>query len=725
MNTRHVRRAAAITLLLGVVGPAHASPLTPTAQETTALKNLASAIPGARVLWVRGERIFEAAAATTFAAQLRTQGSIVETNPRFSPDGSQLLTVRSDGVYLMKSDFTQATKVIAGGNTASWTRDGKSITAVDSTGYKVLQYVLATKSSTTIYDAKQSPYNGQQVKQAAELRNGGRFLLVFRDMPTHVTEIVDLQLKKYISNTEMQRGDCSPAWAPDGSYLITTARTTSRPVLKAGFSVGSSGGSVTASTYFVGLDTTDQFYIHGERVANNGKYVAFGGKIFAGALKSALREIYVWHIGDPDSAAVRISFDTAEDESPDLYIPAGCTSASQCDDSDVCTTDSCSAGKCTHSSISGCCTASSQCDDSNLCTADSCSSNKCKYSSISGCCTSSSQCDDSNVCTTDSCSSNKCTYTSISGCCTSSSQCDDSNLCTTDSCSSNKCKYTSISGCCASNTDCVDSNPCTTDSCDVGSGTCSNSAVSGCCAFDTDCDDTNPCTLDKCSSNTCSHGAVAGCCTSNTDCNDSNPCTTDSCDVGSGKCSTSVVSGCCAFDTDCDDADPCTLDRCETTSHGCQHTPMCGDGPAVDGGLIPDGTTGSGPEAGSSADADGMGADGALALSARPSLVGGCSTGAAGGPGAWQLLLPLGLLLWRRRQARRRGCRTREQRARNPAQALRASVRVSHDPRPHLAGILAYSCPGEVVQVRYTDMLWSGTRHKESGSDQPHWQDCS
>ena len=312
-------------LLLLVATPATAGTLTPTSSESAALKALAAKIPKARLLWTRGGRVIHAAASTSFKPEVVTQGSITEGNPRWSPDGTQILTVRSDGVYVMKPDFTGATKVIPGGRVASWTRDGKSITCIDQTEYKALQYDLASKTTKTIYDAKQSPYNGQQIDQAAELRTGGRFLLVFRRDPTHVTEIVDLQLKKYISNTEMKRGDCSPAWAPDGSYILNTARLTSRPVLRAMFTVDSSGGSVSASKHLVGLDTGEKFYIHGQRVSDDGKWVAFGGKIFGGALQSALREIYIWPVGGADKDAVRVSFDTAEDEGPDLHVSPGTT----------------------------------------------------------------------------------------------------------------------------------------------------------------------------------------------------------------------------------------------------------------------------------------------------------------------------------------------------------------------------------------------------------------
>ena len=255
-----------------------------------------------------------------------------------------------------------------------------------------------------------------------------------------------------------------------------------------------------------------------------------------------------------------------------------CTVNSQCDDSNVCTTDTCSNGICSHSTISGCCTSSSQCSDSNICTTDLCSSNVCSHSIINNCCTSSSQCDDSNACTTDLCSSNVCSNTpfaciSNDGCCpagcnigndndcktcTSNSQCDDGNVCTLNVCSGNVCTYPTISGCCTSSSQCSDSNVCTTDLC--SSNTCSHSIISNCCTSSLDCGDNNACTTDSCSNNVCVHTAVT--------CNDNNACTTDT-------CSTSL--GCQYTPLNCDDSNACTTDTC---SGGiCLHTQMnCSDG---------------------------------------------------------------------------------------------------------------------------------------------------
>ena len=162
--------------------------------------------------------------------------------------------------------------------------------------------------------------------------------------------------------------------------------------------------------------------------------------------------------------------------------------------------------------LSGC-TSASQCDDGNPCTTDTCASNLCQHPAITGCCTSASQCDDGNPCTTDTCASNLCQHPAIAGCCTSASQCDDGSRCTTDMCVSNACQHTSLSGCCATDADCADNNPCTADTCDLGTGTCRNRAAPGCCIADTECDDGDPCTADHCelASNSCSH--IPGSCT--------------------------------------------------------------------------------------------------------------------------------------------------------------------------------------------------------------------
>lgn len=319
-------QASPFLMLFCIIGhglkSAEAAPLTPSAKQLAARQALGDQLPTAKLLWTNKKRIYYSSI-KDWNPQLVTPAGQSEMGPRWSPDGTQIIYYReTGGVWLMNADFSDRKEVIPGGHTASWTRDGKAVTAIAADNYRVVKYTLADEKTVTIYDPRESPYNGQEVSQAAELRTGGRYLLVFRLTPGHQTEIVDLQERKYIQNDEMARGDCSPAWAPDGSYLITTARTTSRPVLKADFNAAD--GTIAASEHFIGLYTTYQYYIHGQRVSNDGKWVVYGG-VYKGTSPADLlagdREVYGWKIGEPESHQVQLTFDTEEDHEPDLYVP--------------------------------------------------------------------------------------------------------------------------------------------------------------------------------------------------------------------------------------------------------------------------------------------------------------------------------------------------------------------------------------------------------------------
>ncbi len=159
-----------------------------------------------------------------------------------------------------------------------------------------------------------------------------------------------------------------------------------------------------------------------------------------------------------------------------------CTSAAGCPVVGLaCLTGVCSDGTCGYAN--NCCASSGDCNDNNLCTTDTCGSSKlCSFAPIKGCCMGPGDCNDGNACTDDVCSGpgGQCSNPAIAGCCLSSAQCDDKNVCTADSCVGNKC---------------------------VNQNTC--------CSADKDCDDGEViCTIDKCVSTKCVHTptGVAGCC---------------------------------------------------------------------------------------------------------------------------------------------------------------------------------------------------------------------
>ena len=165
----------------------------------------------------------------------------------------------------------------------------------------------------------------------------------------------------------------------------------------------------------------------------------------------------------------------------DVFIDP-CTGLS-CDDGNVCTSDTCSAGTCLHLPASGNCT------DGNTCTVgDTCKDGLCLPGAVTAC-------SDGLACTVDSCSP-------AVGCAwVVSATCDDGDPCTLEGCAKSGCTHGVAS--------CDDKNVCTSDVCDSMTG-CSHVPIANCCLDKYDCDDAKDCTLDACEANSCGHTVKVG-----------------------------------------------------------------------------------------------------------------------------------------------------------------------------------------------------------------------
>jgi MYXO-CTERM domain-containing protein len=311
--------------------------------------------------------------------------------------------------------------------------------------------------------------------------------------------------------------------------------------------------------------------------------------------------------------------------------------ALDCDDGNPCTKDSCDGGKgCLHEVLTGdacsdgdACTTNDKCgsdglckpgaqincDDGEVCTSDSCKDGNCLNTPKANTAT----CDDGNICTTgDKCTDGVCK--GMNG--TTPEGCNDNNPCTIDAqpdCSLPICTHTPTTD--------------TTIACPAGDACHANGYCSGiddkCVAgAEKDCADTSDCTKDTCD-------PVTGCVYTNdasADCSDGDPCTENDVCVG-GLCG-GKPKKCLALDA-CHEGG-----TCDETTGKCDD-PRADEGTACPGGACENGTcildpnVGIGGEGAGGADATADG--GEPATSAGGAGTGGSAVvGEAGAPTAPQ-----------------------------------------------------------------------------------------
>ncbi len=279
-----------------------------------------------------------------------------------------------------------------------------------------------------------------------------------------------------------------------------------------------------------------------------------------------------------------------------------CAAVSDCDDSDLCTTDSCNAGYCIHTPIAGCGNASPPCSATTPCAFGVCdtATNACvSCLTTSDCPGGAALCIDQKCVPATACKSDvtckplsKVCDKTVGVCvdCIQNGDCGADAACVQHTCHPSKT--------CTSSKDCP-------SVCDLTSGTCVECLSADDCPNEKFCNATHQCQADVCAAGGCQPGAYFSCKSDGSGysapvkCEDGNPCTDNNCDGQKGcvvvnntvKCddgSACTQNDTCASSTckgtilNCDDKNPCTTDSCNP-SLGCAHvanTGTCDDGNA-------------------------------------------------------------------------------------------------------------------------------------------------
>lgn len=207
-----------------------------------------------------------------------------------------------------------------------------------------------------------------------------------------------------------------------------------------------------------------------------------------------------------------------------------CGANADCADGNPCTSDVCTAGRCTNPAANE----GTSCADSDPCDGvETCRSGVCQSAAPLNC-------NDNNACTTDGCNASiGCTHALVSGCqaCTSSATCSDGNACDgAETCQGGLCRTGSALSC-------NDGNPCTVDTCSAQAG-CANAPLANCrtCGTSAECGDGNACNgAETCQSGRCRNGTAPSC-------SDGDPCTTDACEPAAG-CTHELLETCFACES--------------------------------------------------------------------------------------------------------------------------------------------------------------------------------
>jgi hypothetical protein len=264
-------------------------------------------------------------------AKQLTTGDTTDWRPRFSPDGTKILFQRSRaGEFVRESDASAdeawdlytigvdgqgLTKVAEDATWGSW---GPADEIVFMRGSKVMRRKLGASAEVKIIDTARHPQFQGSVVQEPQLSQDGHFLAL--TLAGNRRQVGIYNIKKRVW-TELAGGK-QIEWAPDGAsvYWVDPA--------------GKDGGRIAREDVVAGLPGDDRdpanlllVDLGGKRsresfprLSNDGKWLVFASAI--GNLENDLEdyELFLWEVGTAKTSATRLTFHSANDRWPDVFI---------------------------------------------------------------------------------------------------------------------------------------------------------------------------------------------------------------------------------------------------------------------------------------------------------------------------------------------------------------------------------------------------------------------
>ena len=245
-----------------------------------------------------------------------TDSPFVDSTPKISPDGSQVVFARSRqewvsfrnldewDVWVLDLKSRTERRVAERGAEPSWTGDGRGV-VFQRGGREVVQVDLASGAETVLLGAREpllwtGPSRDPAGARVAVTVRGGR-------RSTSIFSVPDGP------ETRVAEG-CQLAFVPGGRWLVVVesgGRMKNRICR-----VDRDGRNLETLLDMPGEWSHEYF----PRVSNDGALLVFGASQGGHEHDTADYEIFLWPIGEPPARAARVSFHTGNDQWPDVWV---------------------------------------------------------------------------------------------------------------------------------------------------------------------------------------------------------------------------------------------------------------------------------------------------------------------------------------------------------------------------------------------------------------------
>ena len=266
-----------------------------------------------------------------------TQGDNADWFPRFSPDGSKILFCRSKSgwvserdannsdkwdIFTVSPDGSDLVKVVENASWGTWVGPDEIIFVRE---HKILRTKLGSGKETEIMNSDGVSELDGALLQQPEMSHDGKYIAITLRGAKRETGIWDIEKKKW--NTTGQ--GCQINWSPDGSgiYWVNPTGNGGSEVYHMPIKNGKPAKELSDDELLLMDMPGRRSHEYFPQLSADGKWLVWGITQRGHDHDTADYEIYLWEVGTPADKAVRLTYHSANDRWPDIFIPSAVAKA--------------------------------------------------------------------------------------------------------------------------------------------------------------------------------------------------------------------------------------------------------------------------------------------------------------------------------------------------------------------------------------------------------------